>query len=70
MRATFDPAKSERNQAERGLPFEFANDFDWSTAMVAEDVRQEYGERRFQAVGFIGGHLSSLCSPLALAPCM
>ncbi len=30
---------------------------DWATALVAEDLRKDYGERRFQAVGFIGERL-------------
>jgi uncharacterized protein len=60
MPVTFDLAKSERNVVERGIPFELANDFDWSTALLAEDTRRDYGERRFQAVGFIGERLHVL----------
>jgi uncharacterized protein len=60
MLLTFDPAKSERNEAERGMPFSVALEFDWSTALVAEDTRRDYGERRYQAVGFIGGRLHVL----------
>lgn len=54
MLVTFDPQKSERNEAERGISFSMALEFDWNTALVAEDSRRDYGERRFQAVGFIG----------------
>lgn len=60
MLVTFDPAKSERNEAERGIPFGAAAVFDWSTALVAEDTRRDYGERRYQAVGFIGERLHVL----------
>jgi len=60
MRLTYDPAKSERNEQERGMPFELATDFDWSTALIVEDLRKDYGERRFQALGFIGEHLCML----------
>jgi uncharacterized DUF497 family protein len=60
MPVTFAPAKSERNVAERGIPFSLANDFDWRAALVAEDARCDYGERRFQAVGFIGDRLHVL----------
>jgi len=42
MRLTYDPAKSERNQAERGMPFALASDFDWSRALIVEDTRQPY----------------------------
>jgi uncharacterized DUF497 family protein len=60
MRVTYDPAKSERNIAERGMAFDLAEDFDWSTALIAEDTRQDYLERRYQALGLIDGHLHML----------
>jgi uncharacterized protein len=60
MRFTCDPAKSERNIAERGLAFDLAEDFDWSTALIAEDTRQDHLERRYQAFGLIAGHLHML----------
>lgn len=53
MRLSFDPAKNERNIALRGIPFTAAEAFDWSSAWVVEDVRKDYGERRFQAMGLI-----------------
>lgn len=60
MQITYDPAKCERNTAERGLSFELVRAFDWSAALVLEDQRQDYGERRFQALGFIGDRLYML----------
>lgn len=60
MRLTYDPAKSMRNEQERGMSFELAADFDWSGALVVEDLRQDYRERRFQAIGFMGEHLCML----------
>lgn len=60
MRVTFDPAKNERNIAERGLAFELAQDLDWSTALIAEDTREDYSESRYQALGLIGAHLHML----------
>jgi len=60
MRLTYDPAKSTRNEQERGMPFALAADFDWSAALIVEDLRQDYNERRFQALGFIGEHLCML----------
>ena len=60
MRFTYDPAKNERNIVARGLAFELAEEFDWSTALIAEDTRQEYAERRYQALGLIGEHLHML----------
>ena len=46
MQITFDPAKNRRNEDERGLPFSLAADFDWSQALIAEDTRQAYPEKR------------------------
>lgn len=60
MRYTYDPAKNERNVAERGLGFELAEEFDWSTALIAEDTRYAYPERRYQALGLIAEHLHML----------
>ncbi len=60
MRFSYDPAKSERNIAERGLAFDLAEAFDWSSALIVEDLRRDYAERRFQALGFIGEHLHML----------
>jgi len=62
MPLTYDPTKSERNERERGMPFGLAADFDWSSALIVEDTRQAYPERRYQALGFIGEHLCSWCS--------
>jgi uncharacterized DUF497 family protein len=60
MRLTFDPAKSSRNAQERGMPFDLVVDFDWSTALILEDTREDYRERRFQALGFVAQHLCML----------
>ena len=51
MRLTYDPAKSWRNEQARGMPFDMAAHFDWSTALIAEDTRHDYAERRYQALG-------------------
>ena len=60
MRLTYDPAKSLRNEKERGLPFELAEGFEWSSALMVEDTRETYPERRYQALGFIAEHLYML----------
>lgn len=60
MPISFDPRKSERNMAERGLSFELVEEFEWDSAFVVEDVRRDYGERRFQALGMITGRLHAL----------
>lgn len=60
MFISFDVAKSERNEQERGLPFSLAEQFEWSSALIKKDDRKNYGEVRYQAIGFIGHRLHAL----------
>ena len=60
MDITFDASKSERNVATRGISFERAADFAWDCALIMEDLRRAYGERRFQALGLIDERLYML----------
>ena len=60
MDISFDPAKDAWNIARRGLPFARAADFDWDSALIKEDTRRSYGERRFQALGYIEDRLHML----------
>ena len=53
MRLTFDPPKHARTIAERGLSFDLGADRDWETAVVWEDNRFDYGERRPNVLAFI-----------------
>jgi len=57
---SFDPAKNERNIAERGLSFDLAAEFEWADALIVQDDRRDYGEPRFQAPGYIGERLHVL----------
>ena len=50
MRLGYDPNKNAWNIQERGLSFEDVALLDWTTAMVRQDRRQDYGEDRFQAL--------------------
>ena len=68
MPVTFDPAKSEHNQALRGLAFGLADSVEWDTALILEDAREDYAERRYQALGFdcgapahVGIHAARRC---------
>jgi hypothetical protein len=54
---SFDPAKSQRNLRERGISFQRARLFEWSSALIVEDTRRDYGERRYRAIGWIVGRL-------------
>ena len=53
MKITYDPTKNAKNIQDRGLAFERVVDLDWVTALIEEDIRKPYPERRFQAIGFI-----------------
>lgn len=39
--------KNERNVLEHGLEFVLVAEMDWMSAMIDEDTRQDYDERRF-----------------------
>ncbi|MDY6215141.1 BrnT family toxin [Actinobacillus porcinus] len=56
----YDENKSRKNEIERGLPFSMVTDFDFDTANVHRDLRKDYGEERFEAMGFIGTRLHIL----------
>ena len=57
---SFDPLKSLRNQVERGLPFSLVISLEWASALIKEDTRQDYGERRFRVLGLIHGRLHAV----------
>jgi uncharacterized DUF497 family protein len=61
VKIEFDPAKSEKNARERGLPFSLVEQFHWETASFSQDVRFPYPESRFVAVGFIAKRLHVIC---------
>ncbi|MGX7003488.1 BrnT family toxin [Caballeronia sp. KNU42] len=60
MGISYNAQKSEANIQERGLSFEAARDFVMSSALIVEDCRNIYLERRFQALGFIADRLHML----------
>ena len=53
MQLSFDPAKNERNIDERGLAFNLVSELNWANAVIEEDTRKDYGERRFGVLGCI-----------------
>jgi len=57
MACTFDPDKSARNVANRGLPFDLVERLEWETALVVEDIRKDYGETRLQVLALMQGCL-------------
>lgn len=61
MHISYDPDKNVRNMTERDLSFDRVAEFDFQTALVQEDVRKAYPERRFVAVGWLDERLHVLC---------
>ena len=55
MTFDWDPAKSDRNLAQRGFDFEFATQLFAMTYVEFDDTRRDYGERRVVALGVADG---------------
>jgi len=53
MKITFDPKKNADNIRERQLSFDEVSRLEWSSAVILEDVRKDYSERRFRVFGYI-----------------
>lgn len=60
IKIEFDPVKSRKNIEDRGLTFELATEFELETAVIRIDSRKQYGELRFNALGYIGKRLYSI----------
>lgn len=57
MAITYDPNKDRTNQAKHGISLAEAENIDWDTALEKLDDRNDYGEDRYKALGFIGNRL-------------
>ena len=57
MEINFDPNKNAANIRERQLSFDEVSKMEWSSAVILEVVRKDYGERRFRVFGYIDGRL-------------
>ena len=55
-----DPKKDRRNIEARGLSLDRAEQLDWATALIWEDRRKDYAERRYCVLGFIEDRLHSV----------
>ena len=53
MQYEWDENKREANLDKHDVDFLIALDFEWQTALVYEDLRSGYDERRFWALGLI-----------------
>ncbi len=60
MKIIYDLNKDAKNRIERNLPFDMVADLEWSSAVMIEDNRKDYGERRFRVFGFIAKRLHAV----------
>ncbi len=57
---TFDPVKDTANRRKHGISLARASEFDFATAEFDIDDREDYGEVRWNAIGFLDAMLYSL----------
>jgi uncharacterized DUF497 family protein len=60
MEITYDPAKNVANVELRGLSFDRVAELDWNSAVIVEDTRRLYGERRYRVFGYIEDRLYAM----------
>ncbi len=56
----WDDAKRQRTLRDRGIDFAAAERFDFGRAEIRPDLRRDYGEPRFRAIGMLDGRLHVL----------
>jgi uncharacterized DUF497 family protein len=57
VKVTFDPAKRQAALKDRGLNFADASIVFAGATITARDIRRDYGETRFQTVGFLADRM-------------
>ncbi|QMV18277.1 BrnT family toxin [Granulicella sp. 5B5] len=60
MDVEFDPTKDVKNVRDHGISLQRAIEFDFDAACFDIDDREDYGEVRWNAIGFLGARLYSL----------
>ena len=60
MEVTFSPAKDAQNLRKHGISLKQAEEFQVDTALFDLDDSQDYGEIRYNAIGWIDGELYTL----------
>lgn len=60
MDVEFDPSKDAENRRKHGISLRRAEEFDLAASKLEIDEREDYGEIRFVAVGFLGEVLYTL----------
>lgn len=53
----WDESKRAANIAKHGTDFKLIYQFEWEGALILEDVREDYNESRFYALGMVGDRL-------------
>ncbi|MEB4590516.1 BrnT family toxin [Candidatus Thiothrix sp. Deng01] len=61
MKIDYDPKKNAWNIANRDLPFDLVEHVDWDTALIREDTRHDYPERRYIMLACLNGALHVTC---------
>lgn len=56
----WDEAKRQRTLQDRGIDFADVERFDFAKADVRPDLRRDYGEPRYRAIGMLDGRLHVL----------
>jgi hypothetical protein len=57
VKITFNPAKRQAALGERGLDFADASIVFAGPTITVQDIRRDYGETRFQTVGFLADRM-------------
>lgn len=60
MQVLYTARKDRRNQEKHGFSLSRAADFDFETANYSVDDREDYGEVRYKALGFLDARLCLL----------
>ncbi|OGQ95819.1 MAG: hypothetical protein A2521_01290 [Deltaproteobacteria bacterium RIFOXYD12_FULL_57_12] len=56
----WDEGKRKANLLKHGIDFQAVSEFCWDDAEIEQDARQDYQEKRYTALGFIGNRLHLL----------
>ena len=57
MLISFSPRKNAVNRRKHGISLQRAENFDLTTALIFPEDSQDYGEIRYQAIGFLDARL-------------
>lgn len=53
MNEVYSDIKNNENILKHGISFSEISEFQWGGAVTVEDIREDYGERRFLSYGMI-----------------